>query len=308
MKRFLVAGAILFLSFTLQTVSAQYYFNNGRQYESAVTLEAGVSVGVMNCLSDLGGKKGIGKNFIKDLNWKNSRPCAGIYLAANYQYLFVARLQGTFGSVTAYDSILKPIAATTTGRYERNLSFKSKIADFQLALELHPLFFKNYYARDEEPPYFSPYIVVGVGYFAFDPKAKYNNQWYALQPLRTEGQGFKEYADRKPYKLNQFNIAGGIGVKFEVSSSVFARFEVNHRFLNTDYLDDASTGYIDPSLFYNYLPANKAAIAQRLFDRRAEVDPTHETNYGYQRGNPTDNDAFFSIELKVGVTLGRQRR
>ena len=142
---------------------------------------------------------------------------------------------------------MKSVETSTLGRYERNLSFKSKISEIQLALEVHPLLFKDY--EDEDPPRFSPYAVIGVGYYSFDPQAKLNGQWYSLQPLHTEGQGFAEYPDSKPYQLNQLNISAGLGVKYEINSLFNARLEIIHRFLSTDYLDDASQmDYIDPNL------------------------------------------------------------
>ncbi len=305
MRKLLVLSVLSWLLVS-QPLNAQYYFYNDKYYENAVVLELGAKFGIMNSLTDLGGKKGIGKNFIKDLNWKTAKPTFGFYALAMYQNKLGLRLEGTFGQVSGYDSILKNVSTTTFGRYERNLSFKSKIADFQLALEVHPLMFKDY--DGEEPPSISPYAVIGVGYYSFDPQAKLNGQWYSLQPLRTEGQGFKEYPDRAPYKLNQLNIAAGLGVKYEINSMINARLEVNHRILSTDYLDDVSTNYIDPNLFYNYLPVNLAAIAQQLHNRKGELNPTDVTNIGDQRGDPKDNDAFFTIQLKVGVTLGRQRR
>ncbi len=308
MKKLLILG-LAFCFVQDQPVKAQYYYYNDRYYDNDVVMEIGATFGIMNAFTDLGGKKGIGKSFIKDLNWKNSKASYGLYAAAMYKNVLGLRVEATFGQVAAYDSILKDVKATTFGRYERNLSFKSRIADIQLGIEVHPLFFKNYYEKDEDPPFISPYVVAGIGYFSFDPQAKLNGQWYALQPLSTEGQGFAEYPDRKPYKLSQLNIAAGLGVKYEVNSFINARLEINHRFLNTDYLDDVSEdSYIDPALFNNYLSSNRAAIAQQLFDRRAEVDPGHTTNPNYQRGDPKDKDAFFTIQLKLGINIGRQRR
>lgn len=292
--------------FCVNSLNAQFYYYNNKYYDNDIVVELGGSFGIMNAFTDLGGRKGIGKKFIKDLNWKNSKPAFGAYIMGVYRDAIGVRLQATFGQITAYDSILKDVKTTTYGRYERNLSFKSSIADFQLAVEIHPLYFKSY--DEGEAPFFSPYLVAGVGYFSFDPQAKLNGQWYSLQPLRTEGQGFKEYPDSKPYELNQINFAAGIGVKYEISEFLNARFEINHRFLRTDYLDDVSTSYIDPSLFSSYLPINQAAIAQQLYSRKAELNPGDITIPGTQRGNPKDNDAFFTIQLKVGVTLGRQRR
>ncbi|MEI2739071.1 MAG: hypothetical protein V9F01_09825 [Chitinophagaceae bacterium] len=306
MRKFTVMAVLCSLVFS-QSLKAQYYFYNDKYYDNAVVLEIGGTFGVMNSLTDIGGKKGVGKKFIKDLNWKNAKPSFGFYAMAMYQNMIGLRLEGTFGEVNAYDSILKNVKTTTAGRYERNLSFKSKIADFQLALEVHPLMFKDF--DEQDPPRLSPYGVIGVGYYSFDPQAKLNGQWYSLQPLHTEGQGFKEYPDRTPYKLNQINISAGLGVKYELNSTFNARLELNHRILSTDYLDDVSTDYIDPNTFYtNNMPLNLAAIAQQLYNRKAELNPGDITNIGDQRGDPEDNDSFFTIQLKIGVTLGRQRR
>ncbi len=305
MRKFLVV-ALVCSTVLSQPLKAQYYYYNDKYYDNAVVFELGGGFGVMNALTDLGGKKGIGKNFIKDLRWKTARPSFGTYIAANYLDKIILRLEGTFGQVVGYDSILKPVASTTTGRYERNLSFKSKISEIQLALEVHPLMFRDF--EDEDPPLFSPYAVVGVGLFAFDPQAKLNGQWYSLQPLHLEGQGFKEYPDRKVYQRNQVNICAGLGLKYQVSPLFNARLEFVHRILNTDYLDDASTGYIDPTLFASYLSPNQAAIAMQLYDRKKELPPFDASQPDAQRGDPKDNDAFFTIQLKIGMTIGRTRR
>jgi len=306
MKKLPVLAMVICMVLCSHSMQAQFYFYNNRYFEKNFLIEAGGSFGIMNALTDLGGKKGIGKRFIKDLNWKNSRPAFGAYIMGMYREAIGVRLQVCFGQVTAYDSILKDVKTTTFGRYERNLSFKSNITDFQLAVEIHPLYFKNYEAN--EAPYFSPYLVAGIGYFSFDPQAKLNGQWYSLQPLRTEGQGFQEYPDQKSYELNQLNFSAGIGVRYEINEMLNARFEINHRFLQTDYLDDVSTFYIDPALFSNYLPVNQAAIAQQLYSRKAELNPGEITIPGDQRGDSKDNDAFFTIQLKIGLSLGRQRR
>lgn len=304
--RKLLAPVLFFGILSGESLQAQYYYSNDKYYESAVVYEIGLTGGIMNSLTDLGGKAGVGKDFLKDLRWKPARPSYGAYIMAMYRNAIGGRIEGTFGTVTGYDSILKNVASTTQGRYQRNLSFRSKIAEVQLAIEVHPLFFKNY---DEEPPRFSPYGVIGAGYYSFNPEAQLNGQWYFLAPLRLEGQGFTEYPDRKPYKLNQFNILGGIGLKYEISTLLNARIEVIHRKLFTDYLDDASTTYIDPSLFYNYLPPVQAAIAQQLHFRRDELNPADvQPLFGEQRGDPEDKDAYFTIQAKIGVILGRKRR
>ena len=308
MRKFLVTVLVFSVVFCQSLKAQRYYYYNSSYYDNPVVYEIGATFGIMNSFTDLGGKKGVGKNFIKDLRWKTMRPSYGFYLMAMHNNAIGVRLEGTFSQVVAYDSILKNVAASTYGRYERNLSFKSKISEFQLGVEVHPLFFKDY--EDEDPPPISPYAVVGASLYSFDPQAKLNGQWYSLQPLHLEGQGFTEYPDRKNYKLTQLNLIAGFGVKYEINTMLNARLEFVHRFLMTDYLDDVSqVEYIDPSLFYNYLPANQAAIAQQLYNRTNELNPSDITFFNnIQRGDPKDNDSYFTIQLKVGFMFGRQRR
>lgn len=302
-----LAALLLFYTVFSLPANGQYYYHNSRYYESDVNFEIGLSGGVMNAFTDLGGKKGVGRNFIKDLRWKTARPSYGAYFAATYKYAITARIEGTIGQVVGYDSILRNVASSTGGRYERNLSFRSKIAELQLGIELHPLYFKSY--DENEAPRLSPYLQMGVGYFSFNPEAKLQDQWYTLAPLRLEGQGFAEYPDRKPYSLAQLNLQGGLGLRYEINDFLNARLECVVRKLFTDYLDDASTDYIDASLFANYLPATQAAIARQLYFRRYELNASDVVPMpGEQRGDPKDKDAFFTIQAKIGIMIGAKRR
>ena len=286
---------------TTTSSKAQYYFYNDKYYGNNFIFELGGSVGIMNSLTDLGGRKGIGKEFLTDLNLKVSKPSYSLYVMAMYKEFLGIRLEGTFGKIESYDSILKKRDPDLIGRYGRNLSFRTNITDVQLAFEIHPRFFKYY--DEDEAPYFSPYIVAGIGYFAFNPQAYLNGRWHNLQPLRLEGQGFAEYPGSKQYKLNQFNIPVGAGIRYEISSSLYARFEVVYRKLFTDYLDDVSTNYVDPSLFNTYLQPSQAAIAQQLYSRMPELQPGYVVNPGEFRGDKKDKDAYFTVQLKIGLVL-----
>lgn len=310
MKRLIAVINILLLIWGFgNKVSAQYYFFDNKYYDNPLTFEIGVSGGAMNCLTDIGGNRGIGKKFIKDLNIGKTHPTGGFYLSANYKYAFSLRAEATFGQVSASDNVLKNVKATTFGRYERNLSFRSPITEFSLVAEFHPLyiFFKYDNEQDKEPPKFSPYLLAGIGFFSFNPQAQLNGSWVDLQPLSTEGQGFIEYPDRKSYSLNQTNIPLGIGVRYELGSSFNVRAEFIYRILHTDYLDDVSTTYIDPTLYSNYFTGTKLTNALLLNDRQYELDPTHITSPGDQRGNPSNNDSYFSFNIKIGYVLGRER-
>ncbi len=304
----LIFSVILMLTLSVEKASAQYYFYDNKYYDNPLTFEIGVSVGAMNCLTDLGGNKGIGKKFVKDLNLGKTHLAYGVSLTAMYEYMIALRLEATFGTVSAEDNVLKKVAPSTYGRYERNLSFKSKITDFMLGVEIHPLYIMNRKDEDKEPPLFSPYLFAGIGFFSFKPQAKLGSKWVDLQPLSTEGQGFAEYPDRKPYKLNQLNIPIGLGVKYDIGTSFSLRAEFIYRKLNTDYLDDVSSKYYaDPSLYANYFTGAKLTNALLLNNRQYELDPGHSYNTQDERGNPKNNDTYFTFNVKVGYTFGREK-
>ena len=80
MKRILSSLAIIIL---LACISKQSFsqpdFSEDPYYSRKVNFELGTSFGVMNCLTDLGGGKGDGKKFIKDLNLGNTSPTGTVY-------------------------------------------------------------------------------------------------------------------------------------------------------------------------------------------------------------------------------------
>ena len=153
MKRItFVLSLVIILTGYSKKAAAQYYFYNDKYYDSPLLFEIGGSIGVMNCLTDLGGKKGIGKKFIKDLNLGKTNLAGGLYFTAMYKYAIGLRLEGTFGKVSA-------------------------ITEFSLVTELHPLFiFIDWTERDEDPPRISPYLLGGIGYYSFNPQAKLGKQ------------------------------------------------------------------------------------------------------------------------------------
>lgn len=290
-----------------QKASAQYYFYNDNYYDNPVLFEVGGSLNIMNSLTDIGGKKGIGGKFIKDLTMGNTSIGGGAFMSVNFKYAVGIRLEAAFGRISANDNVLSGVTDIAKERYNRNLHFRTNISEISAILELHPFFiFVDWVNRDQEPPRWSPYLLGGVGFFSFNPQAKGpNGTWIDLQPLSTEGQGFNEYPDREPYKLKQLNIPLGAGVKYELSQALTIRGEFVLRKLFTDYLDDVSTTYVNPALFNQYFAPDKAALAAYMSDR--QIDQRTNPNGGGKRGSPDQNDSYFSFNIKLGITLGRER-
>ncbi len=309
MKRLVVLLGLftLFFGYSNKTI-AQYYFYNDSYYDNASMFEIGGGIGAMNCLTDLGGTNGIGKKFIKDLNYGKTQMSTSVFISYLYKNALGARLEATFGKVSADDAVLAsvPVSDIARTRYNRNLNFQSNITEFSFIAEAHPYFlFIDWENRDEEPPRYSPYILGGIGYFSYNPQTLVDNKLIDLQPLSTEGQGLKEYPDRPVYSLKQLSFPIGMGVKYELSPIVSLRAEFVHRILNTDYLDDCSKDYIDPTVYSaNGFTGTRLTNALKLNNREQNGQATAP---GGKRGSPTNNDAFFSFNLKVGISLGRQR-
>lgn len=179
----------------------------------------------------------------------------------------------------------------------RNLSFNSNV--WELALQGDFNFFRF---MPGEPGYnFTPYITFGIGVFNYDPYAMLSGQKYFLRPLNTEGQGSPLYPDRKPYSSMAFSVPFGAGFKYCINESINVGFELVHRVTGTDYLDDVSTTYVDPSVFPP-LPDGSPSPAYLLHDRSYELgDPIGIV--GRQRGVSTQKDQFITGIFYISFNL-----
>lgn len=182
---------------------------------------------------------------------------------------------------------------------QRNLSFNSKV--WELTLQGDFNFFRF---MPGEPQYsFTPYVTLGAGIFNYDPYAYLRGQKVLLRPLGTEGQGSSLYKDRKPYSSMAICIPFGGGVKYSLNERVNIGFEVLHRFTNTDYLDDVSTTYVDPSVFTPN-PDGSPSNAQLLYDRSFELGVTPLGSViGRQRGNSKQKDQYITAMFHVTFNL-----
>jgi hypothetical protein len=101
-------------------------------------------------------------------------------------------------------------------------------------------------------------------------------------------------------------IPVGVGFKYYIKENMYVGFEVMHRKSFTDYVDDVSTTYIDNNLFANYLSPEQTAMANQLYYREYFVPGQINNNRpstNEQRGNPKQNDSFFSSILRFGWRL-----
>ncbi|HEY0432939.1 MAG TPA: DUF6089 family protein, partial [Chitinophagaceae bacterium] len=177
----------------------------------------------------------------------------------------------------------------------RNLAFETKIAEFSVLGE--------YYLFDLNERRFSPYLMAGFAVYHFNPY-DYNGttQKVYLQPLSTEGQGLSGYPDRKPYSLTQLAIPFGGGIKYTLTDKLRVGLELGMRKLFTDYLDDVSTTYPDPT---DLLSARGQTAVDMSY--RGDELPNGSPNYpakGAQRGGSQHKDWYYFFGLHLTYRLG----
>jgi hypothetical protein len=195
-----------------------------------------------------------------------------------------------YGTIEATDALNEPDL-----RF-RNLSFTSRLVEGNVLLE--------YTLFDMEDKLISPYAFAGIGLFHFNPYAfdSLGNKVY-LKPLSTEGQGLPQYPDRKPYKLTQFAIPFGAGVKFRVSPNTVLAYEVGLRKIFTDYLDDVSTTYVDQATLLQERGPKAVEMAYRAAEK--EGAPAYPAD-GTVRGGSKYKDWYYftGITLYIGLNTG----
>lgn len=285
-------------------------------YRPTYPLEIGLQIGTSQFLGDLGGQPGIGKGFIVDTDFGSVRPTFGVFGKYNFGGHFAIRADINYIQLHGDDKF-----ADNTGgfsgsvdrsqvfddawyRYYRNLNFKSDVFDMNITAEITPYNFelgggyRNYSVV-------SPYGFIGVGFFAFEPKGLYNGAWIELKPLRTEGQGLVD--GRAEYELVQLNIPMGFGVKWMYNDAWSMALEINHRMTFTDYIDDVSTDYVLDDNIFSQLGPQEAIIARAMSRRSGEIDPGNVNSVvtapGEQRGDPKDNDSYYTVTIKFSFFL-----
>ena len=292
----------------LLVVALSLHFPSYSQDAQGSIVEAGFTVGPMVFLGDLGGHIGKGTTFIKDYNFSTTKLAFGAFAEVYPQEWLGLRLSLNYGNITGDDGLISNKGGDEVTRLNRHLDFRSMILEGNLMAEIYPtVFFED--EPDDVTGRLRPYGVFGLGAYHFNPQGSYHTPggddiWVDLKPLHTEGEGFAEYPDRKNYSLTQLNIPLGAGIKYYFTENLNVSFEVIHRKLFTDYVDDVSTKYIDPSLFDKYLSPSQAIIAKAMANKSPlENVPGSGYGIGGKRGDPSQNDAYFTFGFKVAFRI-----
>ncbi len=184
---------------------------------------------------------------------------------------------------------------------QRNLSFKSPIISAAIMAEFHLV---ELLSRSRSRMLVSPYGVLGVGGFYFNPSTEYNGQTVALRPLGTEGQGLQGNPDI--YRSISLEVPFGGGLKFSFSESVAISIEGVMRYTLTDYIDDVSTEYANYQLILDDKGSIAAALSERVDEFIGEAEGSQNSRFeGIQRGNPDIKDYYSGVMIRAYFYLGR---
>lgn len=270
------------------------------------------AIGAANFLGELGGANQIGTNFVKDLEFSQTRTSAAIGMRYKFNKRMAVKGGFYYQLISGHDNLTRE-----PFRQNRNLSFRSNIYELSAQFELfltkeqqgHLYKIKN--AKGMKSYDMQAYAFVGFGGFYYNPKAKYNNRWVSLQPLGTEGQGLP--GGPKKYSRVSICIPYGIGAKYALDRDWSIGLEAGVRKTFTDYIDDVSTVYYDKQA----LTAAHGKVSAALSDPSlAKMPPEYggnktsaqQTAAGQQRGDPKDKDAYMFINVTIAYKVPARRR
>jgi hypothetical protein len=274
--------------------------------------EAGVIGGPVGFLGDLGGNNQLGGAFLKDYNRQGTRCAEGAYVGYHPADWLGLRISLVHGGVAGNDAWISPDkGGDGQTRRNRNLDFRSDLDEATMMAEVYPTVWLEKNRGRGIGNKVKPCVLLGAGLFHFNPQGVYTDpsgrsSWVDLRPLHTEGEGFPEYPNRKVYALTQLCIPVGTGATWFVNDRWSISGELLYVKTFTDYIDDVSTWYVDPSLFYKHLSPALAPIADYM-SNKSPLRDTPGSGYqpGNKRGDPGNKDGYFRCEFKVGIRFGR---
>lgn len=304
-KAYILLVAVLSVNFA---VGQSYQSKFWKRYRH----EFRFGVGPATFMGDLGGQIGEGKHFIQDFDIQSTR----FMFQAGYKYIvhpyFSVRGEITMGMLSGDDK-----HSANDIRRNRNLNFRTFLFEVAAMGEFYPLkervshlYRINGVNSKKKSVIVNPYIFGGIALIGFNPKGELNGEWYALQPLGTEGQ---ELGGR-PNKYSRVNVAFplGIGVKFGIDNNWSVGIELSGRYTLTDYIDDVSTSYYDANEIQAAYGPEAAQLQDKAIDPSLGWTGTIDYNDGrrnyLQRGDPNFTDGYLFAIINVHYRLSNFKK
>ncbi|MBK6831581.1 MAG: hypothetical protein IPG92_12965 [Flavobacteriales bacterium] len=290
-----LALAALFVAFGLSRAEAQYAW------------DVGIHVGGANCLGEMGGKDEPRRDFVWDMKLSQTRWAIGGFARRKINRLISVNTGLLYLRIQGADALTEDYRP----RRGRNLNFRNDIIEWYLRPEFTIFQDNDLGGRGRYRLDFRLFGYAGIAVYYHNPKGQINREgeFYALQPLQTE---LVDYS--------RIGLAVPVGVGFHFTKKRRHRFgfDMGWRTTFTDYLDDVSTVYEDPSLMPD--PVLGAQLADQSSFAYLD-DPTLPApqNYGWWpdtpglskkpkniRGDPTHNDSYLTLTFTYSYVLRGQ--
>lgn len=292
----------LLLLFFIPTgfIFAQHANFNTQKNWSLHKKEVIFGLGATQFNGDLGGSYGVGRNYsVKDIDW----PSTGLAGFIGFRYRF-APMFATTSSLSVFGLRADDVHSEEPFRNARSLHFKSLCFEVSQRLELIIYANEKFGSTFNLPGNYSKknrsqqlYGFGGVGLLYFNPKAQnQDGDWTALRPLKTEGQ-------TKLYSPLTFTLPVGIGFRWGINNIWRMGVEVSYVKTFSDYIDDVSSTYVDPTIF----TSPDAAFLSNPVTGNPAFAP------GEKRGNSDQKDAYYHLNIFVSKNItykdyGKQRK
>ena len=275
----------------LVLILSDFTYAQRRRYKVAkkngITWE--MNFGATNMLGDLGGADKIGAKGLQDLDFPASRYCAGGGIVLNGLKPIDFRFNTAYLRLNGSDTYTENEA-----RKIRNITVNTDVFLFNALIEVKmPLSSRGTFGSGSHIC-----LNAGIGGFYFNPKATYNGQSYGLSKLKTEGQGSSN--DRPIYSQLVLDVPFGIAYRYYMTKYSSYGFELMAHKSFTDYLDDVSTTYYDNET----IRINNGEAAAYLADPNTTGI---KRTAGSKRGNPKQNDNFFTVSFTYRYTIHSSR-
>jgi hypothetical protein len=269
-KAFLVTA--LFIG---SMANAQYYW------------DAGFSVGAANYLGDMGGNVLSRRDFVSDMKMSETHMSVGGFFRYKLNPWFSLKTNLAWSRISGDDKL-----SSNPGRNGRNLNFRNDV--IELATQVQFTFYqihnlgRSYRHQDN----FKAYIGLGVGMAYHNPKALYDGVYIPLRGLKTENVGYSKVAAVIP-------MSGGFYFTFDKNYRI--GLDLSWRTTFTDYLDDVSSTYADPSV----LPSGLSAELANRTDELTFLDPGFAENFtpGNKRGDASHNDSYLTSSVEFSYVF-----
>ncbi|MBS1569332.1 MAG: outer membrane beta-barrel protein [Bacteroidetes bacterium] len=262
--------------------------------------DVGVHLGGANYLGEMGGKEKTRQDFIWDMKLSQTRWAVGGF--ARYK---INRTISINSGILYYRIQGGDYLSTNPARVGRNLSFRNDMFELYLRPEFTIFQDNDLGGRGRYRTDFRLFAYVGGALYMSNPKGQINHtgEFYKLRDMDTE---------LASYSPMGFAIPAGLGFHFTFKRRHRIGWDFGWRTTFSDYLDDASTVYADPSA----LPGGAGSTAADLANQTSYIygpngttpNPVELVQYGpgLKRGDPTHNDSYLTMTLTYSYVLKGQ--